>query len=256
MKRLIYFRLLACVVALFINNSCSNDAPLENSRITSTPIPIPSPSPSFPTTSNTQNATLTVTAGDDVEAILSTNYRQLILSGHYYVRGTNGEIINIDNAKIQWSKKTGPTSYTIENPNSIKTKVSNLEKGVYEFELTVSYDNGLIAKDNVRFTIDSISNNSNEIIFQNKIWLPIWYYNIEINDFNLLISQNNFKVYIQRVNNPEWIEVKHYSENLTSNYEYFIETRPDGAGMYRYGSLYISYYGSDTNDKPSVRIAY
>ncbi|MBG6110529.1 Fe-S cluster assembly iron-binding protein IscA [Flavobacterium sp. CG_23.5] len=210
MKRSIYYRLLVCVVVLFISNSCSNDAPLENSRITSTPIPVPSPSPSSPPTPTTQNATLTVTAGEDVQAILSSSYRQLILSGYFFVRGTHSEIINMDNAKIQWSKKTGPTSYTIENPNSIKTKVSNLEKGVYEFELTVSYDNGLIAKDIVRFTIESISNNSNEIIFQNKVWLPIWYSNIEINDFNLLISQNNFKVYIQRENNPQWIEVKHY----------------------------------------------
>lgn len=104
-------------------------------------------------------------------------------------------------------KKSGPSSYKLEYPNSIKTKVSDLEKGIYEFELTVINDNGLTVKDTVRFTVGSISENPKEIIFENKIWLPIWYFNIEINDFNLLIPQNNFKVYIQRDNNPQWEEV-------------------------------------------------
>lgn len=248
----LYGILLFCVT-LLITSACTEDT-------LSTSIPIdpasPTTTPPANTIPTTQNIKLYVSAGEDTQAILSSDSRFLILSGYYYSRGIQGEIINLENVKIQWIKKSGPTSFTIEHSNSINTKVSNLEKGIYEFELTVTDDNGLIGKDTVRFTISSISENSKEIIFENKIWLPIWYFNIEINDFNLLIYQNKFKVYIKRENNQQWEEVKHYLANTTSKYDYFIETRLDGAGMYNYGSLYISYYGTDANDKPSVKIVY
>jgi hypothetical protein len=248
MKRINLCGLLICSAAMLLNSSCT-----EETLATGSPTYIAPPTNTLPTT---QNIKLNVFAGEDTQVILSSDSRFLILSGYYFARGIQGEIINLNNVKIQWEKKSGPSSYKLEYPNSIKTKVSDLEKGIYEFELTVTNDNGLTVKDTVRFTVGSISENPKEIIFENKIWWPIWYFNIEINDFNLLIPQNNFKVYIQRDNNPQWEEVKHYSENLTSKYDYFIETRPEGAAMYDYGSLYISYYGSDTNDTPSVKIVF
>lgn len=234
--------------AILINNGCTKDDTLYEAPPTNT-----IPTNTIPTTQDIQ---LNVFAGEDIQIILSSDSRFLILSGYYYARGVQGEIINLNNVKIQWKKKSGPSSYKFEYPNSIKTKVSDLEKGIYEFELTVTTDNGLTVKDTVRFTVGSISDNPKEIIFENKIWLPIWYFNIAIKDFNLLIPQHNFRVYIQRDNNPQWEEVKHYSENLTPKYDYFIETRPEGAGMYNYGSLYIFYYGTDTNDTPSVKIVF
>ena len=229
-------------VAIFLINGCTDESRPSTSAI------LPKP--------EAQNIQLFVSAGEELQVILSSDSRFLILDGYYYARGIKGEIINLNNVKIQWEKKSGPSSYQIEHPNSIKTNVSNLEKGIYEFELTVTTENGLTAKDLVKYTVGSISDKSKEIIFENKIWLPIWYFNIEISDFNLLIPQTDFKVYIQRDNNTEWEEVKHYSENLTSKYDYFIETRPDGAGMYNYGSLYISHYALDAKDTPSVKIVF
>lgn len=158
--------------------------------------------------------------------------------------------------KFNGKKKSGPSSYKLENPNSIKTKVSNLEKGIYEFELTVTNTNGLTGKDTVRVIVGEISENSKEIIFKDRKWIFPWYSTIEIKDFNLLIPQNSFKVYIQRENNSQWEEVASILENAGIKYEYFVETRPDGGGMYTYGSLYIFYYGTDTNDTPSVKIVY
>lgn len=243
---------LICSIALLLNSGCTEDT-----IATGSPTNITPPINTAPTA---QDIKLNVSAGEDLQVTLSSDSRFLILSGHYFARGIQGEIINLNDVKIQWEKKSGPANYIIEHQNLIKTKVTDLEKGIYEFELTVTTDKGLTVKDTVKFTIESISENPKEIIFENKIWQPIWYFNIEINDFNLLIPQNNFKVYIQRDNNPQWEEIKHYSENITSNYDYFIETRPDGAGMYHYGSLYISYYGygdgSDTNDTPSVKIEF
>jgi hypothetical protein len=69
-------------------------------------------------------------------------------------------------------------------------------------------------------------------------------------------SGSVFRIFIRRDTNPDWIEV--YPENYVANasYEYYIETRPDGAGIYTYGSLYIFYYGMDTNDTPDVKIVF
>jgi hypothetical protein len=101
-----------------------------------------------------------------------------------------------------------------------------------------------------------ILENPKEKIFKDIKWIFPWYNAVEIKDFNILIPQSIFKVYIQRDNYPQWEEVTPYSENLANTYGYFVETRPDGAGIYTYGSLYIFYYGSDTSDTPSVKIAY
>lgn len=248
MKTNNYYKLLLFIAILLTNSGCTED-PLSTSSPTYT-------APPTNTTPTTQNIRLNVSAGEDIQVILSSDSRFLILSGHYFARGMQGEIINLNNVKIQWEKKSGPSGYTLENPNSIKTKVNDLEKGIYEFELTVTSDNGLAVKDIVKFIVSSISENQREIIFENKIWLKSMGDYIEINDFNLLVPQNNFKVYIQRENNPQWTEVKHYSEDLTVSYQYFIETRPDAAGMYTYSSLYISSYGSDTNDTPNIKIKY
>lgn len=243
MKTINLYGLLLFSATLLINSGCTEDDNIYNV----TPIN------TLPTT---QNIKLNVSAGDDIQVILSSDSKFLILSGYYIARGIQGEIINLNNAKIQWKKKSGPSSYKLENPNSIKTKVSNLEKGIYEFELTVTNTNGLTGKDTVRVIVGEISENSKEIIFKDRKWIFPWYSTIEIKDFNLLIPQNSFKVYIQRENNSQWEEVASILENAGIKYEYFVETRPDGGGMYTYGSLYIFYYGTNTNDTPSVKIVY
>ena len=54
----------------------------------------------------------------------------------------------------QWAKISGPSSFTIVDPTSIKTKADNLVKGVYEFELTVTDNSGLSAKDTTQITVE------------------------------------------------------------------------------------------------------
>src|SRR4030095_7640786 len=39
---------------------------------------------------------------------------------------------------ILWTKISGSSSFLIEHPDSLSTKVSNLQLGVYQFELTVT----------------------------------------------------------------------------------------------------------------------
>jgi hypothetical protein len=167
-----------------------------------------------------------------------------------------------DNIKsFSWAKISGPNSYWIENKDSLNIRVSMLEIGSYQFELTVMDSMGLYGKDTIELIVEERQANPNdpifpnEIIFKNLTWIFPWYNSIEVkNSNNYLPNGLSFKVFIQRDNDPEWKEVVPGS----ASYDYFIEKRPDGGGigMYNFGSLYIFYYGNDVSDTPSVKIGY
>ena len=54
---------------------------------------------------------------------------------------------------FQWTKISGPASFTINNAAAAKTVVINLFAGVYQFELKVTDNGGLFAKDTVRIIL-------------------------------------------------------------------------------------------------------
>ncbi|WP_348813256.1 PKD domain-containing protein [Flavobacterium maritimum] len=227
--------LLLFSVTLLTNSGCTEE---------NQPTSLPKTNPL--TINSAENSELISFAGVDFQVILPIDFGWL--SGGYAYNET------IDN--FVWEKISGPSSYNLESPNSLRTKVSKLEEGIYEFELTVSNKRGLTAKDRVKINVGEMSKTPQELNFIDLEWIFPWYSAVEIKNFNLITPQSIFKVYIQRDNNPNWEEVTLISEDLTNKYEYFIETRPDGAGMYNYGSLYIFYYEKDTNDSPSVKIVY
>ena len=244
MKNTNLYGLLICSAALFINSGCTEESLATGSPISTVPQPDTVPPTSPPNSSSAPSAY----AGQDFQVILPTDF--CWLSGGY---GENG---NIKVEKTLWTKISGPSSGVLQNPDLLRTKVSNLEKGIYEFELTITNMKGLTGKDTVRAIVGKMSETPKEMIFKDIEWIFPWYSTIEIKDFNLLLPNSIFKVYIQRDNNPQWEEVPFLLENTATKYEYFVETRPGGAGMYTYGSLYIFYYGTDTNDTPSVKIVY
>ena len=51
-----------------------------------------------------------------------------------------------------WAKISGPASLSVANPGSAITKIKNLVVGVYNFELKVTDNDGLSAKDTVQIT--------------------------------------------------------------------------------------------------------
>jgi hypothetical protein len=61
----------------------------------------------------------------------------------------DGQIVS-----YKWAKISGPSSFKIVNPASVKTTADNLIKGVYEFELTVTDNTGLSAKDTTQITVE------------------------------------------------------------------------------------------------------
>lgn len=52
-----------------------------------------------------------------------------------------------------WSKISGPSSFTISNPTGALTQVKNLDSGIYRFELKVTDNGGLSNRDTVEVKI-------------------------------------------------------------------------------------------------------
>ena len=69
----------------------------------------------------------------------------------------DGSASNDPDGKIsawQWTKITGPASFSIINADSAKTRVKNLKSGTYQFELKVTDDKGLSANDTVQVVVN------------------------------------------------------------------------------------------------------
>ena len=89
-------------------------------------------------------------AGPDVIIVLPTNSVTLNGSG----TDPDGTI-----TKYAWSKVSGPSAGTINNPANPQTTVSNLVSGTYIFELTVTDNNGATALDQMQLTVQSSTAN-------------------------------------------------------------------------------------------------
>jgi hypothetical protein len=83
-------------------------------------------------------------AGKDVVLTLPTN--TVTMNGSGIDR--DGKIIT-----YTWTKISGPRTYTIKNTNVVKPIFSNLVKGTYVFQLTVTDNKGGTATDNVTVTV-------------------------------------------------------------------------------------------------------
>lgn len=61
---------------------------------------------------------------------------------------TDGSVVD-----YQWTKLTGPQSFTIVNPRTPQTAINGLEDGEYLFELAVTDNQGAIGRDTVKVTV-------------------------------------------------------------------------------------------------------
>ena len=108
-------------------------------------------------TSNTNKPPIAV-AGPDQTISLP---RQRIL--------LNGSASNDPDGSItvwQWTKLSGPSSFTIANANTVQTQVSNLLQGIYQFELKVTDNARLLSKDTVQVTVlPPIFNSNNSNVY-------------------------------------------------------------------------------------------
>jgi len=87
-------------------------------------------------------------AGTGQTIILPTDSTELIGSG----TDPDGSIVN-----YSWSKISGP-SFSIVHPNNAVTEINNLVIGVYVFELKVTDNGGLSARDTMRVFVNTANN--------------------------------------------------------------------------------------------------
>jgi hypothetical protein len=143
---------------------------------------------------------------------------------------------------LQWKKISGPASFNIVNPNSVRARATNLAEGVFQFELTVADFLGLFDKDTTTVTV--LNSFTNEIIFSNQYWQCWWGCWIEIpNLFSYLPSGAFFRVFIKRDNTNTWEEAFYGSQ---FGYGYWVENN----------GLLVVYGESLGNDSPDIKIAY
>ncbi len=97
----------------------------------------------------TPNIPPTANAGSNQAITLPSNSVSLTGSGS----DADGTI-----SSYQWSKISGPSSYNIVNPTSPVTDVSGLVQGVYQFQLTVTDNDGAIGNSTVQITVHAAAN--------------------------------------------------------------------------------------------------
>ncbi len=85
-------------------------------------------------------------AGPDKFLILPVDSIEIIGDG----TDIDGSIIN-----YTWRKISGPVEYNILSGNAATTKITNLKKGIYIFELAVTDNGGLIARDSMSVIVNT-----------------------------------------------------------------------------------------------------
>jgi len=124
------FAIAFMTVASSFFYSCKKESPCEGCRDRNKP-PVANAGPNHVITSPTDSISLDGSASNDPDGMIS---------------------------EWLWTKISGPASFNIVHAHDSVTKVKNLVAGVYRFELKVTDDGGLIAKDTVQVTANNLAN--------------------------------------------------------------------------------------------------
>lgn len=120
------------------------------------------------------------------------------------VRGTGSE-----NARVKWSKVSGPASFLIENPDSLFTKVSNLEIGNYKFSLSATHPLGGVRTDTVIVNVVKASSTQRQIIFWGENWVCPMGCSLSLGDYTPYFSLTTpINVFIKSQEHQSWTLLK------------------------------------------------
>ncbi len=100
------------------------------------------------TVNSTVNLPPSANAGSDKTITLPTNSVSLAGSG----ADSDGTV-----TAYSWVKISGPATFIIVSPSSATTTISNLAQGTYQFQLTVTDNDGATTTDNVQVIVNSTS---------------------------------------------------------------------------------------------------
>jgi len=164
-----------------------------------------------------------------------------ILNGEAYGPGRNG-------ASYKWEKVSGPASYFLENPDSLKTKVSNLEKGVYQFQLTVTTNAGQTSTDIMTLKVQDASSSNKQIFFWDLNWSCPFGCSILLGDISSYMPANStYAINIRRESSSIWELVVPDSTSTNARYVYSIWN----GQLTVFDNSYI-----DATDHPEIKIVF
>lgn len=171
------------------------------------------------------------------DLFLSSPGDSCILSG-------GGYDLENDRLSFTWIKLSGPSGAVIENPNSLRTRVSGLQLGEYTFELSATDPYGLKGSDTVRVTV--FQPGQNEYLFKDLSWecpmgCSVTIYNL----YSYIPAGKPFLVFLRESSTAPWQYVKSESQwGPTDKYVY-------GTGN---NTLWV--YSDDITGKADVKIQY
>lgn len=164
-----------------------------------------------------------------------------ILNGDAYGPERNG-------ASYKWEKISGPASYFLETPDSLKTKVSNLEKGDYHFQLTVTTNAGQTSTDIMTLKVQDASSPNKQIFFWDLHWSCPFGCSIMLGDISSYMTANSiYAIYIRREGSSIWELVVPDSTSSTAAYIYSILN----GQLTVFDNSYI-----DATDHPEIKIVF
>ena len=233
MKPVISVTFIAIVILFIVNNGCIKQCDTCPPAICDTCQGVSVGVGGGGTSSNAPTAN----AGPDKLVYYPTNFANL-----YGSMSSGGNSIQA----ISWSRISGPSSFFIESPNSLGTKVSNLQIGVYQFEVFVQDNAGLADKDTCTVIVDRLSDAPTEVIFTNQVWGPQgWGSGIIIsNVYQSLPAGNVFRIYIKRDNSNNWEEL--IMDDYNSWYTFSLWD----------GDLHIFSYYENESDTPDIKLVF
>ncbi len=180
-------------------------------------------------------------AGDDVLVELPGNQATLIGSANEWDP-------NINIKEYYWTKISGPNSFGIVNRFALETKLFDLEKGVYELELTVKATTGQSAKDTATVIVGALSSNPREFLSIEQTWGQHMEQSIYIHNIYAYIPRGSFfKVYLRKDINSDWQEVTQAHGSWPDVDPYFF-------ALYN-GDLWLAATGS-MPDRSDIKILY
>jgi len=228
--------LLLAISIVFANTGCEKD-PLDR--------PVPA-DPSDTSLSIPDTSIISIPANTAPNANAGADRIVEFRANETFLSGSVSHWEN-DLKEFIWTKVSGPDSYTLENKNAMRTRLSGMEKGIYQFEFTVIDSSGLYDKDTMMVIVGEISADPKEMFFNDVTWsndAVLWGSIVAVtNIYSFLRVGSVFKVYIQSTNLPAWTEVKQLDE--TDNYSFFLKD----------GNLHV-YSQSDQSGVASIKIAY
>ena len=210
--------LLIPLVILFVSTGCKKDPVINSAPPPVLPPPALLPPPLHLNPVNTGPKAF---AGSDQWVPLPAN-STVVYGGTSHAEATIESYF--------WKKISGPASYVLVYPREKHAVLTNLEKGTYEFEFTVTTKAGSPDKDTVSIHVyEPRTAGANEFIFKNLEWMCPFSCYVLIENFNLYIPNGTaFKVFLKSANSVNWIALLN---NRSDKYTYEI----DNNGFVIYG---------------------